>query len=231
MPARRFFSPHLFAFLRDLVDNNDREWFKANQDRFEETVREPALDFIEEFAEPLLKISPHFTADPRKVGGSLFRIQRDTRFSKDKTPYKTHVGIHFRHVATKDDVHAPGLYLHLEPRGSFAALGLWRPSTAHAYAIRERIADDPAAWKKAAHGKRFRDLYGDLEGDSLKRPPRGFDADHPLIDDLKRKDFIASTRLTQSQVTSDDFMKTYVGTVKAGVPLIRYLTEAIGLSF
>jgi uncharacterized protein (TIGR02453 family) len=225
------FSSKTFAFLRDLAANNDRTWFKAHQDRYEEVVREPALDFIEEFAEPLLKISPHFTADPRKVGGSLFRIQRDTRFSKDKTPYKTHVGIHFRHVATKDDVHAPGLYLHLEPKGSFAALGLWRPSTSHAYAIRERIADDPAAWKKAAYGKRFRDVYGDLEGESLKRPPRGFEADHPLIEDLKRKDFIASTRLTQAQVTSDDFMKAYTDTVKRGVPLIRYLTEAIGLSF
>jgi uncharacterized protein (TIGR02453 family) len=227
----RFFTPKLFRFLRELKDNNDREWFKANQDRFEEDVRSPALDFISEFSEPLYGISEHFTADARKVGGSLFRIQRDTRFSKDKTPYKTHLGIHFRHVATKDDVHAPGLYLHLEPGGCFAALGLWKPSTQDATAIRQAIVDDPGKWKRAADAKRFTSLYGELEGESLKRPPRGFDPDHPLMTDLKRKDFIASTRLRQSDATSETFMNTYAGTVRAGVPFVRFLCEAVGLRF
>ena len=227
----RYFTPKLFAFLRDLAENNDRDWFKAHQDLFEEHVREPALQFIEDFSEPLLGVSEHFTADARKVGGSLFRIHRDTRFSKDKTPYKTHVGIHFRHIATRDDVHAPGFYLHLEPRGSFAALGLWHPATENAYAIRERIAGDPAGWKRAAHSRRFEGLYGGLEGESLKRPPRGFDPAHPLLEDLKRKDFIASTRLTQAEVTSPDFMRTYLATVKTGAPFMRYLCEAIGVRF
>lgn len=227
----RFFTPHLFRFLRELKENNDREWFKANQDRFEEHVRGPALDFISEFSEPLYGISEHFTADARKVGGSLFRIQRDTRFSKDKTPYKTHVGIHFRHVATRDDVHAPGFYLHLEPGASFAALGLWHPATADANAIRRAIVEDPAGWKKAAYGKRFTDLYGKLEGESLKWPPRGFDPDQPSIEDLKRKDFIASARLRQSDITSASFLRIYGDTVKAGVPFMRFLTEAVGLRF
>ena len=102
----RHFTPKMFSFLRDLADNNDREWFAANKDRYETDVREPALDFIEDFADRLLKISPNFSADPRKQGGSMFRIHRDTRFSKDKTPYKIHTGMQFRHVATKDDVHA-----------------------------------------------------------------------------------------------------------------------------
>ncbi|MDX1690029.1 MAG: DUF2461 domain-containing protein [Acidimicrobiia bacterium] len=231
MPDRRFFSPRLYAYLRDLAANNERDWFKEHQNRFEEVVREPALDFIEAFAEPLYAVSPHFTADPRKVGGSLFRIQRDIRFSKDKTPYKTHVGIHFRHVATRDDVHAPGFYLHLEPAGSFAALGMWRPSTANAYAIRDRIAGDPDAWKQAAYGGAFREMYGDLEGESLVRPPRGHDPDHPLIDDLRRKDFIASTRLSQAQVTAPDFLATYTETVKVGSPFMRYLCDALDLGF
>ena len=226
-----YFTPKLFAFLRDLKENNDREWFKAHQDLFEEHVREPALRFIEDFSDPLLKVSEHFTADARKVGGSLFRIHRDTRFSKDKTPYKTHVGIHFRHVATRDDVHAPGFYLHLEPRGSFAALGLWHPATEHAYAIREKIEEDPAGWKRAAHGTRFKDLYGALEGESLKRPPRGFDPEHPLLEDLKRKDFIASASLTQAQVTSADFMKTYLATVRTGSPFMEFLCRAIEVGF
>jgi uncharacterized protein (TIGR02453 family) len=230
MPS--FFTPRTFAFLRELAANNDRSWFTANKDRFETDVREPALRFIEEFSEPLRAVSPHFVADARKVGGSLFRIHRDTRFSKDKTPYKTHVGIHFRHVVTADDVHAPGFYLHIEPGGaSFAAVGLWRPSTADAAAIREAIADDPAGWRRAAHRGRFAATYGSLEGESLKRPPRGFDADHPLIDDLRRKDFIASTRLRQSDVTSPEFLDLYTATAKDAVPFMRFLCGALGLGF
>jgi len=227
----RHFTPKLFAFMKDLAENNDRDWFKAHQDLFEEHVREPALRFIEDFSAPLLKVSEHFTADARKVGGSLFRIQRDTRFSKDKTPYKTHVGIHFRHVATREDVHAPGFYLHLEPRGSFAALGLWHPSTVHAYAIRGGIFEDPAGWKRVAHGKKFTGLYGALEGESLKRPPRGFDPEHPLMEDLRRKDFIASTRLRQSDITSEGFMQAYLATVRTGAPFMRYLCGAIDVGF
>ena len=128
-------------------------------------------------------------------------------------------------------MHAPGFYLHLEPAGSWAALGLWRPATAHAYAIRERIAEDPAGWKRAAYGKRFTGLYGSLEGESLKRPPRGFDPEHPLMEDLKRKDFIASTRLRQSDITRDGFMEQYLATAKTGVPFMHYLCDAIGVGF
>ena len=229
--SRRFFAPGLFAFIRELADHNDRDWFKAHQDEFEEKVRQPALDFIEEFSEPLLKISAHFVADPRKVGGSLFRIQRDTRFSKDKTPYKTHVGIHFQHVATRDDVHAPGFYLHLEPSGSFAAAGLWRPSADNANQIRQAIVDDPARWKRAAYGRRFTEVYGALEGESLKRPPRGFDPEHPLLEDLMRKDFICSTRITQARATASGFLADYTATVKTATPLMRFLTEGLGLGF
>jgi len=229
--GRRYFTPRLFAFLRELADNNERDWFKANQDRFEEVVRRPALDFIEDFSEPLYKISKHFTADARKVGGSLFRIQRDTRFSKDKTPYKTHVGIHFRHVATSDDVHAPGLYLHLEPSASLAAIGLWRPSADHAGNIRQFIVDHPDRWRRASRSRPFTSVYGSLSGQSLKRPPRGFCPDHPLIEDLKLRDFTASTRLRQAEVTAAGFMDTYATTVKAGAPLMRFLCEAISLGF
>jgi len=194
-------------------------------------VRAPALRFIEDFSDPLLAVSPHFTADARKAGGSLFRIHRDTRFSKDKTPYKTHVGIQFRHVATRDDAHAPGFYLHLEPGGCFAGAGLWRPATEHAYAIREAIAADPAGWRRVAHGERFTEVFGPLEGDSLKRPPKGFEADHPLIDDLKRKDFIATTKYTQAEVTADGFMDLYLATVETAAPFMRFLCRALDLGF
>ena len=229
MPTQ-YFTPKLFAFLRELEENNDRTWFKTNQHLYEEVIREPALEFIMDFEKPLKKISPNFVADARTVGGSLFRIQRDTRFSKDKTPYKTHTGMHFRHFMTKDDVHAPGFYLHLEPGSCYAGIGLWRPSTENAYKIRHAIADDPGRWKRVAHGKRFRDVYS-LDGDSLIRPPKGFDPDHPLIDDLKRKDFIAGTKLTQKTVTSPDFMDEYTRICKVGAPFMKFLAEAVGVEF
>jgi uncharacterized protein (TIGR02453 family) len=229
MPSH--FTPELFAFLRDLKQNNDRAWFKAHQELFEEHVREPALRFIEDFSEPLLAVSPHFTADARKSGGSLFRIQRDTRFGTDKTPYKTHVGIQFRHVAAREDPHAPGFYLHLEPRACFAGAGVWRPATAHAYAIREAIAADPAAWERAVRGERFAEMFGSLEGESLKRPPKGFDPDHPLIGDLKLKDFVATRRFTQAEITSAGFMDAYAATVRTAAPFVRFLCEGLDLGF
>ncbi len=225
----RYFTPKTFAFLRDLAANNDRAWFKEHQADYERYVREPALDFIGDFDLHLRKISPHFVADTRKVGGSLFRIQRDTRFAKDKTPYKENTGMQFRHEAAKD-AHAPGFYLHIQPGECFMGVGLWRPETKVAYAIRARIADDPAAWRKATRGKRFTDVFT-LAGDSLVRAPKGYDEDHPLIGDLKRKDFIASTRLTHGQVTSPDFLSEFADMARRGAPFMRFLCGAVGVPF
>lgn len=227
--ATRYFTPALFAFLRDLEENNDRVWFKANQTRFEAAVREPALDFINDFAGPLHKISEHFVADSRKSGGSLFRIQRDTRFAKDKTPYKNNTGMQFRHVMAKD-AHAPGFYLHIQPSECFMGVGLWRPETAVAYQIRQRIDEDSTGWKRATRGKRFSDVFA-LGGDALKRPPRGYDEEHPLIDDLKRKDFIASTRLTQKQITSSSLMIDFTANCKRAAPFMKFLCEALNVPF
>jgi uncharacterized protein (TIGR02453 family) len=224
------FTKRTFAFLSELAENNDRNWFLANQERYEQDVRLPALDFIDDFAGRLVKISPHFVADSRKVGGSLFRIQRDTRFSKDKTPYKTHTGMQFRHVATTDDVHAPGFYLHIEPRACYAGVGLWRPATPDASRIRARIAAEPAAWKKAAYGKRFTDVYG-LSGDSLVRVPKGIDSNHPYAEDIKRKDFIGGTSLTEKQVLAASFPSDYTDMCKRAAPFVAFLCEAIGLQF
>ncbi len=223
------FTKSTFDFLEDLAIHNDRDWFNANKSRYIETVQEPALQFITDFGPRLSKISPHFTADARTVGGSLFRIHRDTRFSKDKTPYKENTGVQFRHVAAKD-AHAPGYYLHLQPGECFVGMGLWRPETAVAYAIREKIAADPAGWKKAAHGKRLSDLM-QLTGESLVRPPKGFDPEHPMIEDIKRKDFIASSRLTEKEITSTDFIDQFTAMSRAGSPLMRFLCDAVGVPF
>ncbi len=223
----RHFTPATYSFLRQLAANNDRTWFTANKERYIRDVQEPALEFITDFAPRLAEISPHFTADARTVGGSLFRIQRDTRFAKDKAPYKENTGVHFRHEAAKD-AHAPGYYLHLQPAGTFMGVGLWRPETAVAYRIREHIADEPAAWKRAAHGAGFE---FELTGDSLVNPPRGFSADHPLIADLRRKDFVASVRLSQATVTSDGFLDDFTRRCRTATPFMRFLCDAVGVPF
>lgn len=225
----RHFTPATFTFLRDLAAHNDREWFAAHKDRYIEKVQEPALEFITDFGPRLGKISPHFTADARVVGGSLFRIQRDTRFSKDKTPYKQNTGVQFRHEAARD-AHAPGYYLHIEPSGSFMGIGLWRPETAVAYRIRRHMADNPTEWKRATQGKAFRDMFT-LGGDSLANLPKGFEADHPLIEDLKRKDFIASVPLTQKAIVAPDFIDEFTRLARRATPFMRFLCEAVEVPF
>jgi uncharacterized protein (TIGR02453 family) len=227
--ASASFSPALFTFLRDLKKNNDRDWFKANRARYDEAILEPALTFIEDFEPHLHEISTHFVADPRPVGGSLFRIHRDTRFSKDKSPYKTHTGIHFRHELAKS-AHAPGFYLHLEPAQVFLAAGIWRPDTEPLAQIRTAIAEDPDRWTKTTRAKPFADLYH-FGGDSLKRAPAGFDPEHPLIDELKRKDFIAVRSLDDKAPCSRGFLEDTAATFAAAGALVHFLCDAIAVPY
>jgi uncharacterized protein (TIGR02453 family) len=151
------------------------------------------------------------------------------RFSKDKSPYKTHLGIQFRH-ARGEDAHCPGYYLHLQPGEVFVGAGIWHPDPQTARRIRTAIAADGAGWKRAAHGKRFRERYA-LAGDSLARPPAGFPKDHALLEDLKRKDFIGVAPLTQKAVTSPDFERAFLELSKRGAPLMRFLCQALELPF
>ena len=229
MPAQNPFSPALFQFLTDLRENNNRDWFQANQQRYEDVVREPAFQFISDFGPELRQISSHFLAIPKKVGGSLFRIFRDVRFSKDKSPYKTQTGIHFRHEAAKD-AHAPGFYLHLAPDHCFMGAGIWHPDSPTLKQIREAIAAAPADWKKARDATAKKGGLR-LAGASLKRPPKGFAADQPMIEDLKRKDFIATTDLTIEQVLAADFPAHFTRLCKAATPLSRFLCGALGVAF
>ena len=179
--AKRHFSPAMFNFLNELEQNNEKEWWEENKERYIAVIREPALEFINDFASHLGKISNHFTADSRTIGGSLMRPYRDLRFSKDKTRYKTNVGIQFRHESGKD-VHAPGFYLHIEPRACFAGVGLWHPETVVARQIRQSINDDPAGWRKAAKMKAFSDVWSTSQTDDemLKRVPKGPRPRQPL---------------------------------------------------
>lgn len=223
------FSPELFRFLTELKRHNDKAWFEEHQERFENVVRSPALRFIEEFAGPLNMLSHYFVAEPRKAGGSLFRIHRDARFSKDKSPYKTNVGIQFRHQAGKD-VHAPGFYLHLEPENCFMGVGIWHPDAPTTNRIRKAIAEEPAAWKKAAYNKPFVAVF-ELGGDSLKRTPRPYDDSHPAALDLRRKDFIAGASLTEALVCSPTFLSHYAESMAKAAPLMAYLCRALGLPY
>jgi uncharacterized protein (TIGR02453 family) len=223
------FGPELFSFLKDLRANNNRDWFAANKDRYEESLLEPALDFINALAPRLEKISPHFRADARPSGGSLFRIYRDTRFSKDKSPYKTNVGIHFRHERAKD-AHAPGYYLHIGPGEVFAGGGIWHPGTEAATRIREAIVADPERWRRATRLGAFAKSL-QLGGDSLKRVPSWADAAHPFADDLKRKDFFGSTRLTDRDVVAPGFVDEYARICRAAAPLMQFLCDSLGVPY
>ncbi len=228
MPKQHF-SPALFRFLKELAAENTRNWFNDNKERFIKDVKDPSLDFILDFGAPLQKISPHFRADPKPVGGSLFRIYRDVRFSKDKSPYKTHAGLHFRHEAGKT-AYTPGFYLHLEPGESFVGLGIWRPDNPTLKLIRDAIVADPIGWEKAVGGKAFNDQFK-VVGNSLKRPPKGYDPDHPLIEILKLKDFTAFASLTQKQVTAPGFLKEFSDLCAAGSPMVRFICQALGQSY
>ena len=227
--TRPYFTPRIFAFLSELAANNNREWFHVNKSRYDTDVKEPALGFISDFAEPLKEISPHFRADPRVNGGSLFRIYRDTRFSKDKSPYKTATGIHFRHEAAKD-AHAPGFYLHIQPGNCFMGGGIWRPGGPALRLIREAIDEDPESWKQASRDSIFQKVF-ELSGDSLVTAPRGYSIGHPLIVDLRRKDFIGVAPLSETDLTSDGFMGAFTRLCRAAAPFQRWLCRAIGVPY
>jgi len=223
------FSKMTFTFLEELTDNNNREWFAANKERYESLVREPALAFISAMAPSLSKFAPNFRADPRKMGGSLMRVFRDTRFSRDKTPYKTNIGIQFRHALGKD-VHAPGFYLHIASDECFLGVGCWHPEPDALGKIRERIAEDPQRWQAIRDNPAFHSPWS-LAGDSLARPPRGYAADHPAIEDLKRKDFIGLAQLSASEVIGPALPQIATERFAAGMPLMAFLCAAVGVAY
>jgi len=216
-------------FLKELRCNNNREWFSDNKQRYEDEVRTPALNYIESMTHPIAKISPFFVVSTKKVGGSLMRVHKDIRFSKDKTPYKTNIGIHFKHARGKD-VHAPGFYLHIEPGEIFIAAGIWRPESSTLKNVRTLIDEYPDEWKKLVRSVTGKSGY-EFGGTSLKRPPVGFAKEHPLLEDLKRKDFIVTKNLNLGDVYAADFSKTSAKLFKAASPLVNFICDADDLSF
>ncbi len=223
------FSADTIQFLAELEGHNDRDWFNANKDRYEATVREPALEFIRRMGPKLQTVSKHYEAVDKKVGGSLMRVYRDTRFGSDKTPYKTNIGIQFRHKLGKD-VHAPGFYMHVALSGCFLAVGSWRPESESLAAMRKRIVNKPREWKAARDNKTFVRHF-DLGGDSLKRMPRGFAEDSPHPDDLRRKDHIAIAELGLDDVIGPKLVSYCTKRFAAARQYISFLTKAVGAPF
>lgn len=220
-----YFSADFFRFLKDLKANNNRDWFQANKERYEKSVRDPFLEFLTDLGPQLKKIAPHYVVDARPVGGSMMRIYRDIRFSKDKSPYKTNIAAHFGHVKGKEQ--APAFYLHLQPGECGIGGGLWQPEPPALKKVRDAIVAEPKKWQKVTSEKELRSACG-FVGESLKRPPPGYDAAHPLIEDLKRKDFAMNHPLSEKEVTSAAFMDTAVEALRATKPFLAFLADAVG---
>lgn len=227
-----YFTPATITFLKEVAAHNNRPWWEANKDRYVNLIREPAKEFIADFEPRLHALSDHFVADARTNGGSLMRPYRDTRFSKDKTPYKTNVGIQFRHEMGKD-VHAPGFYLHIEPGSCWAGVGLWQPEPKVAKRIRDAIVDEPDRWRAATRSPSFTAVWRmePDEAEMLKRVPREYDEDHPYADDLRRKTFTAGHRLTHKIVTSSEFDEVVARAFAAASPYVSFLCSATGLPY
>lgn len=224
-----FFSERTFSFLKELSLNNNRDWFGENKPRYEQDVREPALTFIRAMAPELECFAPHFVAVDKKMGGSLMRVHRDVRFSKNKQPYKTNIGIQFRHEQGKD-VHAPGFYLHIEAHEVFVGAGIWHPDGDTLKKIRTYIDAHPTRWEDGRDDAGFGKAFS-LTGESLKRAPKGYEIDHPMIEDLKRKDFIGIAPLMPELILQDDLTGLISSYFETARPFMQQLCRAVGVPY
>ena len=224
-----YFNEKSFAFLRGLARNNQREWFLGHKADYEAHVRGPFQRLLQDLQPGLAEISTHYRADPRPVGGSLFRIHRDTRFANDKTPYKTHAGARLYHERYRE-TDSPSFYIHVQPGHCFVGAGLWHPEAPTRRRIREFILENPEAWRKAVHTPAFRRRF-ELGGEMLTRIPRGFPAGHPLAEDLKRQGFVGSTPLDDATVLGPQLRRSITSALSGLAPLVDYLCASLDLEF
>lgn len=226
MAESPYFSSDFYRFLRELGRHNERPWFEAHRDWYVRAVQAPAVRFVREVGPLLANISPHIVADPRPFGGSISRIYRDVRFSKDKSPYKTHVGIHFAHESGGgSEEHLPGFFLHLAPGDNLLASGVWRPGPVALKRIRDAIVRRGDAWS------RLRKAGLRVEGEAYARVPPGYDVAHRFAADLKQKDFYTTRALRDSDVTARAFGTRFVRLCRSLDPLNRFLADALGVSW
>lgn len=219
------FGPELFEFLTDLRQNNDRAWFSAHHARYAAAVEAPMLQFITDVGARLAAISPAFRAIPRRMGGSLYRMQRDTRFSPDKSPYKPWTAAIFRHRSARKGHQHPAFYLHLAPDHNFGGGGLYHPDQPVLTQVRQYMAGHIDEWRAV------RNTGIEIQGDRLTRVPAGFDRSHRLADDLKLKSQYTGVSFSEAEVTSDDFLERYMECCATSAPLVRFLTRALDLSW
>lgn len=225
------FNDQFWQFFDQLKENNNRQWFNENKERYKNEIVTPIMDFIVDMGVRLKDISPHYTAIPKASGGSMFRIYRDARFSKNKQPYKEHAGIQFRHKLGKD-AHAPGFYIHLERDNIFYGGGIWTPESSALGEIRDRIAYYPKKWQAVIENEDLIEKFSNISGDGLKRPPRGYDGDHKYIEDLKRKSFFALYHLEDFDlVKSAKFLDEVANSFEVASPLMAFLCDARAIEF
>ncbi|MBJ6980665.1 DUF2461 domain-containing protein [Luteimonas sp. MC1572] len=225
-----YFSDKSLRFLRNLARHNERTWFQANKHVYEAEVRDPFRRLLVDLQPDLLTVSAHYRAEPRAVDGSLFRIQRDTRFANDKSPYKGWQGARLFHARSRETA-APSFYLHLQPGNSFIGAGLWHPETATLRRIRQFIVDNPGSWEAAAHAPAFKRRFALEEEDMLVRPPRGFPDDFPFLDDLRHKNFVASRAIDDATMTGPRLRSVLAKDLQALAPFVDYLCASLDLEF
>lgn len=226
------FSPAAFTFLRGLARNNRKDWFEARRDTYETVVRAPMRAFVDEVDAILGEAAPEFRGDPKR---SVFRIHRDVRFSKDKSPYKTNVACWLFH---QDAGHGVGLdahggagyYLNVEPGRCLIGGGVWMPAKPALDRIRDRIADDHKRFTAIISAPAVRKRFGALSDEAmLTRVPRGYDPDHPAAHLLRHKSFTLDCALPDSAVQSRGLLKTVKRDVELLLPFVRWLNEGLGL--
>lgn len=222
MAAPRF-SPKAIAFLRALKRNNRRDWFQPRKEQYEMLLRDPMLELIERLAIDFRTFAPELVAGPK----SLFRIYRDTRFSEDKTPYKTHVAAVFPHKALAK-LNGAVLYLHVTPSAVWAGGGIYRPDTPVLQAEREHIASNFRRFRAIVESPAFRRVLGTLDGgEPLQRVPRGFPPDHPAAAYLKNRMFIGGREFPASFATSPKFYAGVLNVFRYATPMLRFLNEPL----
>jgi uncharacterized protein (TIGR02453 family) len=225
------FRPEAIQFLVDLAANNERTWFQPRKGEYERLLKEPlealCLALDGEFRARGLPLR----ADPSR---SPFRIYRDTRFSKDKSPYKTHVAASFGWAGDNDEaagrshtenVHASGGYFHLQPGEIFVGGGVWHPDPSWLKAFRDRVVDDFDGYRDIVEAPAFRDTFGTVgdDGESLKRVPPGYPPDHPAADLLRKKNVTFGRRLADADAQSPRLPTIIAESFTAATPLLRYL--------
>src|SRR6266705_1688024 len=210
-------------FLRSLKRNNNREWFHKHKSIYETQVKQPMESLIESMATEFQRFAPEMVASPK---ASAYRIYRDTRFSKDKSPYKTHVAAVFPRSGLGKHEGA-AFYLHIDPAELLIGGGLYMPLPEDLNAVRSHIAENSQLFSKIVAGRQFRKLFGTLGGEQLSRVPRGFPADHPAAAYLKYKQFLAGRTLPADVAASPHFYETVVETFRGMLPFVRFLNDPI----